>query len=196
MGIQTTLIETLLYFNIVVTALLLQPYMQSMKESIVRFYFRTTGFSALCHILYALYCMVLLIFLDSLYKSCTVTSQILQYQSQRNYYLSGFTLFLALTFNKLCSILQLAYKTEKTNIENKKQHGNSMTFVNNVINEVKEEKAKNLQLEEKIEKLQNKIQENKEIMSEIENNKKAYLQLKDKYEKLKSEKSGETRKNK
>ena len=195
MGIQTSLIQTLLYSKMMVTVMLLQPYFFSFRFAIVKLYYKSKGFKAFYHILYALYCMVFLIFLDSLYRYSKSSSQVLSYQAERNFYLSGFTLFLAVVLNKLCDTLYNTFLTEQKNQQNIKQHGNSMKFVTKVIEDAKSEKEKNEELKKEIENLKEEISRNKAAVAEIDNNKKVYLALKDKYEKLK-ESQGESRKNK
>ncbi|KAI5170244.1 hypothetical protein PAEPH01_1270 [Pancytospora epiphaga] len=196
MEIQTTLIQTLLYCNMICLGLLMQPYFPAIRKWLTKFYLKSLTTAPLYHVIFVLYCMVLVIFLDSIFKKHTVLSPTLLLQSERNFYLSGFTLFLGLIFRRLCRIMSEAVRTDEANKDTLKQHGNSMVFVSKVIEDVKKEKEKNSKLEEKLKELENIIEMNRGVLAETENNKKAYLKLKDKYEKLVSEKYGERRKDK
>ena len=196
MSIQISLIQTLLYSKMIIILFLLQPYMFYIKFRLVKYYNKTKGFRPFFHLIYVIYFMIFIVFLDSTYKYTQHSSALLKFQSERNFYLSGFTLFLALVLNKLAVTLHHTYVTEDKNIDNIKQHKNSMTFVSKVIEDVKIHQETNQSLLEEIEELKEELSKNKAMISEIENNKRVYLALKDKYEKIKEEKTGETKKRK
>lgn len=196
MGIQTSLVQYVLYGQMAMSLLLLQPYCIGMKSWFVRNYNRFMKATILKHIFLGMYGMVALMFLDSTYRWNISNSAILVYQSEKNFYLSGFALFLALLFNKLCSALEETFRTHQINEDNVKQKGNSMEFVNSIIQDAKDEKEKNQKLLDEIASLKADIERNKSLVSEIESNRQAYLKLKDKYESLKEERVAESRKNK
>lgn len=194
MTIQTTLIQSLLYANMAGIVFLFQPYLSGSKAVLIHWYLRSRSFATLCHVLYALYFMVFLVFLDSIFRISTLNSPVLLYQSERNFYLSGFSLFAAFIFGKACSIMSRTLQTEEANKFNMKQHGNSMTFVNKVIEDAKAERERSERLAAEIESLRETISRNEGLIADIDNNRQAYLKLKDKYEKLKEARVGESRK--
>lgn len=196
MGLQTRLIQSLLYINVILIVSLVQPWISKIKKLLVYLYLRIFSIYAIKHIIYAIYSMVMLVLLDSLFRSYRFTDKLLIYQSQRNFYLTSFTIFLAWSTDKFIEIIKNNMKTEEINQYNQKQYGNSMTFVNNVIEQHKSEIAKNELLQKEIIVLNEKLEKNKDLINEIRIIKKSFFNLKDKYEKLKEEQSGETRKNK
>ena len=196
MEIQTALIQALLYANMFSLGLLLQPYVPALRGRLTRFYLRSIAAAPLYHIFFVLYCMVLVIFVDSAFKRRTTVSPVLILQSERNFYLSGFTLFLALVFRRVCGVMAEATLTDEANKHTLKQHGNSMIFVNKVIEDAKREKEKRAELEGMLKELQEEAERNKGVLAEAENNRMVYLKLKDKYEKLREERHGESRKRK
>lgn len=196
MGIQASLVQCILYCQMVVSLLLLQPYCMELKCWFIRGYNHLMKATVLKHICLGMYAMVGLMFLDSTYRWNTSDSAILTYQSEKNFHLSGFALFLALLFDKLCSALEEAFRTHRINEDNVKQKTNSMTFVQRVIQDSKDEREENQRLKDEIKSLQAEVSRSKSLMAEIESNKQAYLKLKDKYESLKEERFAESRKNK
>lgn len=196
MSIQTALVQSLLYANMAGLGFLFQPYLPKAKAALVQWYLRSRSFATFCHVLYVLYCMVFLIFLDSVFKINTLNSPVLVYQSERNFYLSGLSLFLALIFGKACKVMSHTLQTEEVNKHNIKQHGHSMVFVNKVIEDAKAEKARCERLAAEIESLKETISRNEGLVADVSNNRQAYLRLKDKYERLKETKAGESKKTK
>ncbi len=140
--------------------------------------------------------MVAVVFVDGLLRCYKANEMLLQYQSERNLYLAGFTIFLSWISEMSVRIIKITLKSEEMNKINLKQHGNSMKFVNDIIEKHKKESARNKELENEIAQMEKEIEKNTGLVGEMERTKKLYLKMKDKYEKLKEEKTGETRKSK
>jgi hypothetical protein len=196
MGIQTALVQYILYGQMMMSLLLLQPYCMGLKAWFVRSYIHFMKTTVLKHIFLGMYGMVALMFFDSAYHWNISDSAVLVHQSEKNFYLSGFALFLALLFNKLCGALEETFRTHRINEDNVKQKGNSMAFVSSVIQDAKDEKERNQKMQDEIKSLKEEVDKNKNLVSEIENSRQAYLKLKDKYEILRKERHIESRKNK
>lgn len=196
MGVQTSLVQYILYGQMVMSLLLLQPYCIGLKSWFIRSYNHLIKATVLKHIFFGMYGMVALMFLDSTYRWNMSDSAVLVYQSEKNFYLSGFALFLALLFNKLCSALEATFRTHQINEDNVKQKGNSMAFISSVIQGAKDEKERSQGLQNEVKLLRAEVDRNKNLLSEIENSRQAYLKLKDKYESMREERFAESRKNK
>ncbi|KAI4292918.1 hypothetical protein PAPHI01_2192 [Pancytospora philotis] len=196
MSIQTRLVQLLLYSNMAVISVLLQPFLPRLKHAIIGRYRSCAALRPLGHVVFILYCMVFVMFADSVFRVHTAASAVLHYQAQRNFYLSGLTLFLALITRKLCDVISHTVRVEQTNEDALRQHGNSMVFVSKVIEDANVAKHRCEKLEAEVELLKERLDESAATVAEVEHNKQAYLKLKDKYEKLRSAQTGEAKKNK
>lgn len=137
------------------------------------------------HIFGAFHVILIVMFIDSAYRWNTTSSEILQYQNERNFYLCGFSFFLAIVFKKLCTIIETTYTTQQINEYAKKQHGNSMSFVTDVIKQHTEEKEKNKSLSKELSELKTELEAQKEQIKNALSIKESYLKLKKRFEKLK-----------
>lgn len=196
MGIQSSVIQSLLCFNLFIISYMLQPFISTFKDSLSHYYFHNRIVSSSFHIFYVLYAMVFIILCDAIYKLKTVDSLYISAITEKDFYLCSFTLFTGLILRRIISIVRDIHVQNETNQENTKQHGNSMVFVKTVIREKEQAETKNEELSKENERLKRLIDEHEGIYSELKNNKAAYLKLKEKYEKLRKEKYGESRKNK
>lgn len=142
--------------------------------------------STVKQIFYGIFAMILVMFLDSVYRWGNTESLVLFYQCDRNFYLGGFTLFIMVMFNKLCSTLKETHKTFALNKDFLKQRGHTMDFIETVVKDAENAKQKNEELISEIEKLKAELDSAKTMIFEIENNKKAYATLKYKYEALRA----------
>lgn len=196
MGMQTALVQLLLCANMAVLALLLQPFSQECREAAVKLYVRCFRQPAFYHTAYALYCIILLIFIDAAARMCLASPMLYRCQCELRFYMSGFTLAAALLLDRVCGTLLQTARTEEMNQQCLKQHNNSMSFVMKVIADLDSERQKTQQLHTEIGKLEEAAAAKKDLASEIQAIKQAYLSLSDKYEKLKESKFKELKKNK
>ena len=127
MSIQVSLVQCVLYTQMVLVLFLLQPYFTSFRMWLIRKYNFITKATILKHIIIGLYVMVGIMLLDSSYKWNKSESIILVYQNEKNFYLCVFSLFLAVVLNKLCILLENTFKTELFN----KQTG-EIIFLNRI----------------------------------------------------------------
>lgn len=186
MGLQTVFVQYVLYSLMAISLFLVQPYFLSVKSWVVAKYASLMKTTVLKQIFYGLFFMIFIMFLDSSYRWKSTESLILIYQCERNFYLGGFTLFLMILFNKLCSTLEDTYKAYRLNKDYVKQRGFSMDFIGTVAKNAESEKLRNQDLVKELESLKAELKSNRGLISEIENNKRAYSKLKSKYEALRN----------
>lgn len=186
MGITTKIVQTMLLTEIVLFILLLLP-IPSKRQMLAKL---TSSFifKGIKHILLAVYAMIVLLFLDSLFKTSKGNENTYYlYHAERNLYLTGFTLFLAIIFYSFTKLLlQIKIDEEKAGIL-KKQALNQKDHVEKIIKSSKEKDAKIIELEEKV--LKSEV-----LMKQVKNNQDEYFKLLDKYNKLVTKISGETKK--
>lgn len=188
MGLQTMAIRYILYILMSISLFLVQPYFLFLKKWIVKKYSFLIRATVLKQLFLGMFLMVGLTFGDSVYRWNRSDSLLLAYQTEKNFYLSGFALFLLLLFNKLCKTLEETYKAFDLNKDYAKQSDNSLQFINKVVEDVKMKTSTNEALLKEIEDLKSEIEENKGLIAEIKSNREAYSKLLRKYDILKGKK--------
>lgn len=206
MGITTKLVQSILYTEISLLSLLLSPAPKNIKKSILNF---TTLkiFKPIIHILYVIYAMIFLMFIDSVLKLTNLNSNLPNFKSisfnhneiyhtERNFYLSGFSLYIAIIFKIFGRILINLYKEQDAIHFLKKQLNNGQSFVSTVINESGDKENEINDLKQEIKKLNKVVEGYLVVIKQYENNKDEYLRLLDKYNQLSERMRRETKKNK
>lgn len=182
--------------NLLFNIILLFPFFDSLKKWFLAFYTKSLFMKGLSYMLNILYVMIIILFLDSMYKNSITDSKILEYQTQRNMYLSGFALFLVFNFRQLSKILNMVFVEKKDHKYILKQHKNAGEFLETIGKQLEIEKQKNNKLETELKNLKDKLTNHANQIAEMKNIKINYLKLQDKYEKLMEKVMKETKKNK
>ncbi|KAM0675645.1 Endoplasmic reticulum transmembrane protein 3 [Gurleya vavrai] len=173
MGITTQLVQILLTLEIIVFVFMLLPIPG--KKKIMLSVQNSFFVKGLKHILIACYSMIFLLFLDSFYKKYKGDINIhYLYHAERNFYLTGFTLFLAIIFYSFQKLLMQIMKDEMNASLLKKQAYNQKDYVSKMMKESQEK-------DEKIKKLSEEITKNEALVKQAKNNQAEYFKLFEKY---------------
>ncbi|XP_029166592.1 endoplasmic reticulum transmembrane protein YET-like [Nylanderia fulva] len=119
-----------------------------------------------------------------------------EYMAERNLYLTGFTLFLALAFYSLNSLIVKLYQEEENAKILKKQALNQKDHFESVLRSSKEKDTTINELNLKIEELNKEIESSTILLKQVKNNEKEYIALLRKYNTLKEETRNENKKTK
>ncbi|ORD93470.1 hypothetical protein ECANGB1_2186 [Enterospora canceri] len=196
MEIQIAVIHGIMGINILLNLFLLFPWLDALKHWFLRVYSNSIAFKAISHVLNVLYVMVVIVLFDSIYKLSITDNKILEFQSQRNMYLSGFVLFLAFNLSRLVKIIHVRFAVSKDYKYVLKQHKNAEIFLKTIAEKYEEEQKKNKNYREEVERLKKCLNRYKDEIGQIEANRKSYLTLKDKYDALLSKTLRESKKSK
>jgi B-cell receptor-associated protein 31 len=198
MGITTNLVRTILFAEMTLFTLLIVPVARSFKKSAIKALRASKLWSSFLHILYVLYVMVFVMFADASFKMYTGegNSLFLMYQAEMTFYLTGFTLFLALIFHMFVSMLVLLYKEEEGAQLLRKQSMNQKEYVQSLMDKSVERDDRMLSLEEEVTKLNKKLLASEILIKQLKSNQSEYSSLFDKYTSLKESLGNESRKSK
>ncbi|KAH9412325.1 hypothetical protein HK407_01g02200 [Ordospora pajunii] len=199
MGITTSLVQAVLLVEMSVFTLMLLPVSKSLKKSILRVFMASKLYRGILHILYVLLAMILVMFVDSAYKIYTgeeYANPFVLYQAERNLYLTGFTLFLAVIFRMFIKMMSLLFKEEESALLLRKQSMNQKKYVEDIVSESTRSEEKIRQLEDKVSSLNAKIVSGDMLIKQLRNNQNEYFNILDKYNALKEQVENESKKSK
>lgn len=199
MGITTNLVQTVLFGEMTVFTLMLLPIPKNMKRSGMKLFQTSKVYRGFLHILYVLFAMILVMFVDSGYKMYTGEEEhnpFVLYQAERNLYLTGFTLFLALIFRMFTRTMLLLFKEEESAHLLRKQSMNQKEYVEKMIEESTKKDERIGELEDEARILRKKIESGDILMKQMKNNQDEYFNLLDRYNGLKEQMKRESRKSK
>ncbi|EJW03664.1 hypothetical protein EDEG_02013 [Edhazardia aedis USNM 41457] len=192
MGITTITVQILLISELTLfTSLILPlPY----KRSLISYFAtsKSVTLRTIKHILLALYAMVTIMFIDSIHKVCInkgTPNLPFMYHAERNMYLTGFTLYIALIFYAFCRLLLKLHLDEMNASVLKKQSMSQKKFVEQILKEGKEK-------DQKVKDLEEKVKKNEALVKQAKNNVSEYTSLLKKYNQLIEKTTGENKKNK
>lgn len=139
---------------------------------------RSKQATSLLRVLLAVYTMVFILFLDSIYK-ITYDDIILRYLYESNMYLTGFTLFNALVLYRFVNVFsELLLEAERSQAL-KKQCMNQKDFVDGILKDLEERDCE-------IKRLKEEKNKSDVLLRQHKNNESAFFELLDKYNSLKS----------
>lgn len=196
MGITTKLVQSVLYIEMTLFTMLLLPIPKYFKKSFIDIIYNSRLLQPFIHILYVLYTMILIMFIDSLVKLNRNIPYDLIYHTERNFYLTGFTLYLSLVFKIFVSMLNTLYKEEESVNILKKQIKNSQTFVDSIINKTSDKDELIIKYQNQIKELNKKILSDEILIKQYTNNQNEYYALLDKYNEIINKKNRENKKSK
>ncbi|WUR03453.1 reticulum transmembrane protein YET-like [Vairimorpha necatrix] len=173
MGITTNLVKLVLFSQMFLFTLLILPIPKYLKHFIINSLCNSKSFTPLLHLLYVIFTMILIMFIDALLKLTRFHSYDLVYHTERNLYLTGFTLYLGMIFKIFVNMLNTLYKEEESVKILKKQISNNQTFVDSMINK-----------DEVIRDLKKTIVSNEIMIKQLKNNQGEYNALSEKYNEL------------
>ncbi|KAM0687027.1 hypothetical protein COBT_001742 [Conglomerata obtusa] len=176
MGITTQLVQIILFAEIFVFLFLILPIPG--KKNIIFSLKNSFLVRGLKHILLACYAMITLMFLDALFKRCQRPENLFfLYHAERNMYLTGFTLFLAIVYYNFQKMLIQIMEEEMSASVLKKQAHNQKDHVAKIMKENKENC-------EKIKELEDEKKKNEALVTQARNNQTEHLKLFEKYNDL------------
>lgn len=197
MGITTHLVQSILYTEMVMFTMLILPLPKYFSRQFIVMFHESKFSRAFTHILWVLYTMVFILFLDSIYRQYnTIEDKFLSYHTERNFYLTGFTLYLALIFKMFTQMLSKLHKEEQSAKILKKQAMNQKTFVDDLIKKVETKDEKICELEAEGKDLNKKILSLEVLLKQYKNNQNEYFTLLEKYNELENKMKKETKKSK
>lgn len=199
MGITTHLVQSILFGEMTIFTLMLLPIPKILKKKVMRLSQGSKAYKGLLHVLYVLFAMILVMFLDSAYKVYTGeddNNPFVLYQAERNMYLTGFTLFLALIFRMFISTMFLLFKEEDSAHLLRKQSMNQKDYVQGMLDESTRKDDKIAELGDEVTDLKKKIRAGDVLIKQLKNNQNEYFSLLDKYNGLKEQITSESKKSK
>ncbi|EEQ82648.1 hypothetical protein NCER_100604 [Vairimorpha ceranae BRL01] len=196
MGITTRLVQSVLYSEMVLFTLLIIPLPKKCKKAVINTLFTSRVFRPLIHLLYVVYAMILIMFIDAVLKLNMNIPYDVVYHTERNVYLTGFTLYLSLILKIFVNMLNTLYKEEEAVNVLKKQIKNSQTYVDTIINTTNDKNAEINELKDNIRDLNKLIVSKDIVIKQYKNNQKEYFVLLDKYNNLLEKSKKETKKTK
>jgi B-cell receptor-associated protein 31 len=198
MGITSHLVRTILFAEMALFILLITPAAKNAKKSVIKALRASRLWSSFLHVLYVLYVMILVMFADAAFKMYTGEDNniFLMYQAEMTFYLTGFTLFLALIFHMFVSMLMLLYKEEEGAQLLRKQSMNQKEYVQSLVDKSTEKDERMLGLEEEVADLSKKLIANEILIKQLRSNQGEYSSLFDKYTSLKESLHNESKKSK
>lgn len=153
--------------------------------------------TATFHVLLILYAIVFILFIDSVYKLYfTVNDKFLSYHTERNLYLTGFTLYLAVIFRMFTQTLNKLIKEEQSAKILKKQALNQNTFVEDLLKKIEDKDEKILEKENEYNELKKKLLSAEVLLKQYKNNQNEYFSLLEKYNTLENKVRKESKKSK
>lgn len=199
MGITTHLVHVVLFSEMFAFLFLILPFPKELKKRFIKAYYTSKALGNFTHILYVIYLMIVVMFVDSaykIYKGPDVGNLYAKYHTERNIYLSGITLFLALIYKIFTNMLSLLFKEEDSAQILKKQSMNQKSFVQGIVDDGTKKDKKILEQEEMIAELNKKLRGKDILIKQLKNNQGVYGELMDKYNELKNQMNRESKKTK
>lgn len=199
MGITTQLVQTILVGEMCVFTFMLLPISKSLKKKTMRLFQTSKVYRGLLHILYVLFAMILVMFVDSAYKIYTGedhANPFVLYQAERNMYLTGFTLFLAVIFQMFTRMMSLLFKEEESAQLLRKQSMNQKKYVEEMLEGSAKKDERIEELEGEVSDLKRKISSGDILIKQLKNNQTEYFSLLDKYNGLREQLQMDSRKSK
>ncbi|KAF9761864.1 Endoplasmic reticulum transmembrane protein YET-like [Nosema granulosis] len=197
MGITTHLVQSILYTEMAIFTLLILPLPKYISRQFIVMFHESKFSRVFTNILWVLYTMVFILFVDSIYRQySTVEDRFLSYHTERNFYLTGFTLYLALIFRMFTQMLSKLQKEEQSAKILKKQALNQKTFVDDLMKKIESKDEKILELETETKDLNKKILSVEVLLKQYKNNQNEYFSLLEKYNDLENKMRKETKKSK
>ncbi|EOB11404.1 hypothetical protein NBO_1213gi001 [Nosema bombycis CQ1] len=197
MGITTQLVQSILYAEMSLFTLLILPLPNYVSRMFISMFHESKFSRPFAHILWVLYIMIFILFIDSIYRQYnTIEDRILAYYTERNFYLTGFTLYLALIFKMFTTMLIKLYKEEQSAKILKKQAINQGKFVEDLLKKVESKDEKILELDGEIKDLNKKLLSTEVLLKQYKNNQHEYFALLDKYNDLENKIRKESKKSK
>ncbi|RVD92585.1 B-cell receptor-associated 31 [Tubulinosema ratisbonensis] len=177
MSITTNLVKGIALTQTLVFIYFLLPLKKSFKYKFLSVV-KSEYIRPLHKVILAIYTMILLFFMDSVYRINTFEDIILKYYHKANTYLTGFTLFNGVILYRFLQIYNDTMQEEERTLILKKQCINQKEFVDKILKEVEDKK-------EEINKLTDEVKRYEVLNKQKTNNQKAYFDLLDKYNALK-----------
>ncbi|KMV66087.1 hypothetical protein M970_050280 [Encephalitozoon cuniculi EcunIII-L] len=199
MGITTQLVQSILLGEMCVFTFMLLPISKGLKKSMMKLFQTSKVYRGFLHILYVLFAMILVMFVDSAYKIYTGEDQanpFVLYQAERNMYLTGFTLFLAVIFRMFIRMMCMLFREEESALLLRKQSMNQKKYVEEMLEENAKKGGKIDDLEAEITDLKKRISSGDILIKQLKNNQNEYFNLLDKYNRLKEQVQMESKKSK
>lgn len=199
MGITTHLVQAILVGEMATFTLLLVPVPRGAKRSVLRTLQSSKLYRGFLHILYVLFAMILVMFVDSAYKMYTGEDEhnpFVLYQAERNLYLTGFTLFLALIFRMFADTMLQLFREEESALLLKKQSMNQKEYVQGILESESRRSEQIAALDEEAAGFRKQITANDILIKQLKNNQSEYFSLLDKYNALKEQMRRESKKSK
>lgn len=199
MGITTQLVQSIVFGEMCMFTFMLLPISKNLKKKVIKLFQASKFYRGFLHIIYVLFAMILIMFVDSAYKIYTgedQTNPFVLYQAERNMYLTGFTLFLGVIFRMFIRTMCLLFREEESAQLLRKQSMNQKKYVEEML-EDNTKKAKRIEeLEVEIIDLKKKISSGDILIKQLKNNQNEYFSLLDKYNGLREQMQMESRKSK
>ncbi|EOB11725.1 hypothetical protein NBO_922g0001, partial [Nosema bombycis CQ1] len=165
-----------LYAEMSLFALLILPLPNYVSRMFISMFHESQFSRPFAHILWVLYIMIFILFIDSIYRQYnTIEDRILAYYTERNFYLTGFTLYLALIFKMFTTMLIKLYKEEQSAKILKKQAINQGKFVEDLLKKVESKDEKILELDGEIKDLNKKLLSTEVLLKQYKNNQHEYF---------------------
>ncbi|ADM11481.1 B-cell receptor-associated protein 31-like protein [Encephalitozoon intestinalis ATCC 50506] len=199
MGITTQLVQSILFGEMCMFTFMLLPISKNLKKRMIRLFPTSKLYRGFLHIIYVLFAMILIMFVDSAYKIYTGEDHInpfVLYQAERNMYLTGFTLFLGIIFRMFTRTMCLLFKEEESAHLLRKQSMNQKKYVEKILEENTKKSEKIEELEAEIGDLKKKILSGDILIKQLKNNQNEYFSLLDKYNGLREQMQMESKKSK
>lgn len=176
-AITAQLVQTISVCQTIIFVVLLLPIKINIRKKMLDL-IRSKQARSLFRVMLAVYTMMFILFLDSIYK-ITYDDIILKYLYESNMYLTGFTLFNALVLYRFVSVFsEFLHEVEKSQVL-KKQCMNQKDFVDNLLKDLEEK-------DNEIKRLKEEKNKSDVLLKQHKNNESAFFELLDKYNNLKS----------
>ncbi|KAG5859645.1 hypothetical protein KMI_05g08270 [Encephalitozoon hellem] len=199
MGITTQLVQGIAFGEMCMFTFMLLPISKNLKKRMIKLFQTSKFYRGFLHIVYVLFAMILIMFVDSVYKIYTGEDSInpfVLYQAERNMYLTGFTLFLGVIFRMFVRTMCLLFREEESAQLLRKQSMNQKKYVEEMLEDSTKKDKRIEELEAEIVDLRKKILSGDILIKQLKNNQSEYFNLLDKYNGLREQMQMESRKSK
>ena len=202
------LAKMFLLLQVLITLYLVLPFPKRSKKMLLCIFSSSRYSEHLVYFFRILFIFNTILFVDSKIRimkhprdyetSQNIAAAISYFYTQRNVYLTGFTLFLFIVINRIIALLLFIYKEEDKIAIVKKQAEKQGEQYINIINTEKENTQRIAGLESVLEEMQKKCKDADSKIKQAKNQQEEYLRLAEKYTELekKMKKETETRKDK
>ncbi|KAI9137026.1 B-cell receptor-associated protein 31-like-domain-containing protein [Paraphysoderma sedebokerense] len=200
MTLYYTMVFGLLLFEMVVFAVLILPLPLSFRRGLLNWFSKSNLVVRLQSVMKILFVLVFILFLDSI-KGMTKaekehhterikdarTDAVIHsklFYSQRNFYLTGFTLFLSLILNRFYALILELLKNEEKIEAIKKQAENQQKEYLRLTDESMKSTTQIKELTEKLEAAEKKAKNTDIVKKQAEKNHEQYMDLADRFNEL------------